>query len=386
MVRTGLRMQKKKSLKDNKVKLDRKKILIITLVVLLLIFALFMIGSRVLGRAYFAPDVFQPGQAGIEQVSLPVTEGETFTAFLTTDLGASNSVGYVFEARYDSNILEPIISNSNSKLLSHWGNTYHRIVDDGNAVSIEHATLDFTKVVTGDVRLAELSFRVKPGQELNSGNVGTALRLNGVQDIYVYDITDQSNIITSVVGTTGENQCAGLIDPSECSARAVCNNNVIEGAEECDGTAMNSRSCVSSGFTGGDIACNNCRYDFSGCTGDVFNGVAWFNALTTTEMTPGTGLNFDQTQVGEFCTLHGFIDPASCASGIGADLNGDGEVNDGDVLIIQLAMLAEESTFTTCGADNQDSCDFSSGGDLVFVCENLKMSYIASFSCGGNPP
>ena len=63
-----------------------------------------------------------------------------------------------------------------------------------------------------------------------------------------------------------------------------------------------------------------------------------------------------------------------------ADLNGDGMVNDGDIIIIQLAMQATESVHAGCGAVGQASCQFPS----VYVCENLENSYDEPItSCGG---
>ncbi len=47
-----------------------------------------------------------------------------------------------------------------------------------------------------------------------------------------------------------------------------CGNNVIEGTEQCDGTNLNGKTCITQGFTSGDLSCtDSCLFDTSGCTG-----------------------------------------------------------------------------------------------------------------------
>ena len=43
----------------------------------------------------------------------------------------------------------------------------------------------------------------------------------------------------------------------------TCGNNITEGTEQCDGTALNGQTCTSKGYTGGTLACNQ------DCTGFV---------------------------------------------------------------------------------------------------------------------
>jgi hypothetical protein len=54
-----------------------------------------------------------------------------------------------------------------------------------------------------------------------------------------------------------------------CSTDAppVCGNNKIEGAEECDGTALNNMGCTSFGYASGTLKCTACKYDQSACQG-----------------------------------------------------------------------------------------------------------------------
>ena len=83
------------------------------------------------------------------------------------------------------------------------------------------------------------------------------------------------------------------------------------------------------------------------------------------------------TQMNNLCVKF----PTICKDNVvNADLNGDGKVNDGDIIIIQLAMLSAQSDYPSCGAANQKSCLFSG----INVCENLKNSYTQQIACGGS--
>lgn len=47
----------------------------------------------------------------------------------------------------------------------------------------------------------------------------------------------------------------------------VCGNNIKEGGEQCDGTDLNSQTCVSRGFSSGNLSCNtDCTFNTTGCT------------------------------------------------------------------------------------------------------------------------
>lgn len=54
-----------------------------------------------------------------------------------------------------------------------------------------------------------------------------------------------------------------------CVATAFCGNNQIDSGEECDGSALNNKTCttVSDSFDGGTLSCSaNCTFDTSACT------------------------------------------------------------------------------------------------------------------------
>lgn len=56
-------------------------------------------------------------------------------------------------------------------------------------------------------------------------------------------------------------------DSSACVTSAVCGDGQVEGPEECDGSQLRGLSCVALGFTGGVLGCAACELDLQGCTG-----------------------------------------------------------------------------------------------------------------------
>ena len=71
------------------------------------------------------------------------------------------------------------------------------------------------------------------------------------------------------------NYVGGSLSCSNCKfvttacLKTVCGNNKVETGEQCDGTALNGKSCTSEGFTGGTLKCTNCNLDTSSCTKPV---------------------------------------------------------------------------------------------------------------------
>jgi alpha-tubulin suppressor-like RCC1 family protein len=45
----------------------------------------------------------------------------------------------------------------------------------------------------------------------------------------------------------------------------VCGNDIVEGAEQCDGYNLNQATCESYGFIGGALTCTDCHVDTTGC-------------------------------------------------------------------------------------------------------------------------
>jgi hypothetical protein len=91
-------------------------------------------------------------------------------------------------------------------------------------------------------------------------------------------------------------------DTSSCEGTGpVCNNNHIEGTEVCDGVVLSGETCVTQGFTSGDLVClSDCKgFDTSGCegTGPVCNN----NTIEGAEQCDGSNLGI------ETCVTQGFF-------------------------------------------------------------------------------
>jgi hypothetical protein len=127
------------------------------------------------------------------------------------------------------------------------------------------------------------------------------------------------------------NDCSGY-DTSGCSS-FVCNNNLIEGLEVCDGIDLNSENCVTQGFNSGVLSClNDCSgYDTSGCSSFVCNN----NLIEGLEVCDGIDLNsqtcitqgYDSGTLGCLNDCTGY-DTSICISIVPCvDLDGDGYGN-----------------------------------------------------------
>jgi len=73
----------------------------------------------------------------------------------------------------------------------------------------------------------------------------------------------------SVVQCKDNNDCQTCLGSNYwCNAGscAVCGNNIKEGTEQCDGTALGGQSCIGLGYAGGALSCkSDCTFDTSGC-------------------------------------------------------------------------------------------------------------------------
>lgn len=80
---------------------------------------------------------------------------------------------------------------------------------------------------------------------------------------------------STLLGGLGTLRCSSTcrFDTTGCSndtSTILCNNLTLDAGEECDGTKLNSATCISLGlgFTGGTLRCysTTCKYDTSSCT------------------------------------------------------------------------------------------------------------------------
>jgi hypothetical protein len=146
------------------------------------------------------------------------------------------------------------------------------VVSDGqNSISQDFIqSLEELESQTFDVDVSSLSgvseVLVSPILELPSGEQV----LGEVTDNYVVS-EEQGGSPAGEGGSPG----GGGGDPE-------CGNNIIDGTDVCDGTALNSETCVTQGFDAGDLTClPDCTgYDNSSCTGGTcINGTTELCAL-----------------------------------------------------------------------------------------------------------
>jgi cysteine-rich repeat protein len=78
----------------------------------------------------------------------------------------------------------------------------------------------------------------------------------------------------------------------------VCGNNKIEGTETCDTNALNSKTCITQGFSGGTLSCNGT------CTG--FNTTACTSATCGNNLREGTELCDGSDLNSQTCATRGF--------------------------------------------------------------------------------
>ncbi len=199
--------------------------------------------------------------------------------------------------------------------------------------SIYHVNLDATKALPEKrgYELAEFRFKVKDGITLTPLQLAEAIHIDTVE---LYDL-DSSQLITA-------------------------GNLILQ--------------------LNGETTCQK-------CPPQIPPTIDTFDVASVDAMALGAKVTVDQMKI--MCTQDKFKGVCTVNSGgqvsANADLNGDTKINDGDIIIIQLAMLAAESGYSACGdaTKDQGACDFSTKDAKLFICENLKNSYTASFSCKG---
>ena len=112
----------------------------------------------------------------------------------------------------------------------------------------------------------------------------------------------------------------------------VCGNNTIESGETCDGTDLNSQSCVSQGFASGTLSCNsNCQsFNTSSCANPPAGPTCGNGALET-----GEACDDGNTVSGDGCSSSCTVEvaQASAARGYvsrdcGFDLDQDGIIGE----------------------------------------------------------
>ncbi|MCH9682807.1 MAG: hypothetical protein K0V04_15330 [Deltaproteobacteria bacterium] len=85
------------------------------------------------------------------------------------------------------------------------------------------------------------------------------------------DSTSTGDAVDSSGSSTGDGMSTTTGDAESSSGGAsVCGDAMITGNEQCDGKDLDGADCISEGFNGGDLACNEfCLLDFTDC--EVFS-------------------------------------------------------------------------------------------------------------------
>jgi hypothetical protein len=73
------------------------------------------------------------------------------------------------------------------------------------------------------------------------------------------------------LGYTGGNlkcQSSCVFDTSACTGPepSVCGNGILEGSEVCDTNNLNGQTCGSLGYDAGYLSCYNCKFNINYCT------------------------------------------------------------------------------------------------------------------------
>ncbi|MFH1239703.1 MAG: hypothetical protein V1672_00635 [Candidatus Diapherotrites archaeon] len=140
--------------------------------------------------------------------------------------------------------------------------------------------------------------------------------------------------------------CADYLIQGTCEAQSgcswnlgiVCGDNIKEGTEVCDGTDLDSETCIIQGFTAGTLSCQwDCSaFDSSGCT------VCGNNTKETGETCDGTDLDE------ETCTSQGFdVGTLTCQ---------------GDCSVFDTSNCTSQAT--DCGNGIKDSDELCDGTDF----------------------
>jgi cysteine-rich repeat protein len=132
--------------------------------------------------------------------------------------------------------------------------------------------LDFEKRVNGDIVTITITDHCQYPQirclsPLNPGETGEKIGIlyDYNKLIFKYQMAQTGSADPTFEFGLGINPSYGSAIVT-CPSQITCGDDVKEGTEECDGTALDGQTCQSKGFTGGGtLVCTNCNFNTNGC-------------------------------------------------------------------------------------------------------------------------
>jgi hypothetical protein len=155
----------------------------------------------------------------------------------------------------------------------------------------------------------------------------------------------------------------------------VCNNNVLEGAEECDQGQLNNKSCIDFGFDAGQLGCSpECTFDTSACQNITFacgDGIVADDEECDQDQLDGwtcQELGFEGGQLG--CNQECRLNAGAC-SGCLAD-----GYEENDELTSAAELQPGEHNLSLCNTDREEDwfqIDLSGSEELLAVIESAQL-------------
>lgn len=216
-------------------------------------------------------------EAYLRVFATPKCEGETvnFQVWLndpTTWIEDDKIGGYdpdpeVFSGGYAQGTWIAEYHSSNSELPEYFFKVF---TDYGDTNSKEHSGFQLLSVNTTDCSGIMTCGDYNTPEECTN-NICSGIVISNEEDINKITCGDQCETQDTwfecgCMWNNNDNVCEFAYTQFQCDDY-VCGNNIIEPGESCDSTNYGGMTCADFGLSGTGLACNNCEFDVSGCTG-----------------------------------------------------------------------------------------------------------------------